>query len=190
MISVTCPMTQTIATQLQAGDVVQLSGTVYSARDAAHKRMCEALKNGEELPFSLKGAVIYYMGPSPALPGGIIGAAGPTTSYRMDAYAPLLMEHGLLGMIGKGSRDTAVLESIQRHGGIYFAATGGAGALLSRCIIRAEVIAYPDLGAEAVRRLEIKDFPAVVVNDCHGGDWYAAGRAAYLAERNRREGKS
>lgn len=185
MISVTCPMTKTVAAQLRAGEVVRLSGTVYSARDAAHKRMCEALENGEALPFPLEGAVIYYMGPSPALPGGIIGAAGPTTSYRMDAYAPILMEHGLLGMIGKGSRDVTVRESMQRHGGVYFAATGGAGALLSRCISSAEIIAYPELGAEAVRRLEIKDFPAVVVNDCYGGDWYAAGRAAYLAGKDK-----
>lgn len=187
MITVACPMTKEVAAKLQAGDFVRLSGTIYSARDAAHKRICEALAKGKPLPFPLEGAVIYYMGPSPAQPGGIIGAAGPTTSYRMDAYAPLLLERGQIGMIGKGNRDAAVLESIQRNGGVYFAAIGGAGALLSRCIRKMEVIAYSDLGAEAVRRLEIEDFPAVVANDCHGGDWYTSGRAAYLAGKEQRE---
>lgn len=181
MIEVTCPLTKETAAQLRAGDVVRLNGTIYSARDAAHKRMCEAVAKGEPLPFPLEGSVIYYMGPSPTQPGDIIGAAGPTTSYRMDAYAPILMDLGHLGMIGKGSRNQAVKDSMKKNGAVYFAAIGGAGALLSRCIRKAEVIAYDDLGAEAIRRLEVVDFPAIVVNDCHGGDLYASGRAAYLA---------
>lgn len=183
IIELSCPLSREAAARLRAGDVVRLTGVIFSARDAAHKRICAALEAGEAPPFPLEGAVIYYMGPSPALPGHVIGAAGPTTSYRMDAYAPLLLERGALGMIGKGARSAAVKESICRFGGVYFAAVGGAGALLSRCIRSAEVVAYPDLGAEAVRRLEIADFPAVVVNDCAGGDWYEAGRAAYLAGR-------
>jgi fumarate hydratase subunit beta len=176
---ITTPLTDEVAGQLRAGDHVCLSGVIYQARDAAHKRMVALLERGEALPFELQGAVVYYMGPSPAPPGKVIGAAGPTTSGRMDAYTPLLLSHGLKAMIGKGSRSDAVKAAIREHKAVYLAATGGAGALLARHIVRHEVIAWPELGAEAVARLEVVDFPAVVVNDCHGGDLYIEGRARY-----------
>lgn len=176
---ITTPLTDEVVEQLHAGDEVEISGIVYQARDAAHKRIVALMQAGEKLPFELAGAVIYYVGPSPAKPGAVIGSAGPTTSGRMDAYTPLLIERGLKGMIGKGLRSEAVIEAMKKHKAVYFAATGGAGALLAKRIIGNEIIAWPELGAEAVARLEVKDFPVVVVNDCHGGDLYAEGRAKY-----------
>jgi fumarate hydratase subunit beta len=164
---------------LKAGDRVLLSGTIYTGRDAAHKRIVQALEAGQEPPFPLQGAVIFYVGPSPAPPGRVIGAAGPTTSYRMDAYAPTLMAQGLKAMIGKGKRGPEVKEAMARHQAVYLAGIGGAGALMARCIVEAEVIAYPELGPEAVRRLKVKDMPLFVVNDVAGGDLYELGRAAY-----------
>ncbi len=159
--------------KLKAGDVVKLSGTIYTARDAAHKRLCDQLDKNEKLPFELQGAVIYYVGPSPAPEGRPIGSAGPTTSYRMDTYAPRLHGLGVKASIGKGKRSAAVREALQKHVGVYFGATGGAGALLSQCITAAEVIAYDELGPEAVRKLTVKDFPLLVVNDAHGNEQYA-----------------
>ena len=173
------PLTDEVVEGLHAGDEVVITGVIYQARDAAHKRLVELLETGEAMPFNLQGAVVYYMGPSPAKPGNVIGSAGPTTSGRMDAYAPRLMAKGLKGMIGKGLRSPEVKEAMKRHKAVYFAATGGAGALLAQRIVANEVIAWPELGAEAVARLEVKDFPAVVVNDCHGGDLYEEGRAKY-----------
>jgi fumarate hydratase subunit beta len=181
-MKITTPLTDEVVEQLHAGDKVLITGTMYVARDAAHKRMVEALDRGEELPFDPKGQIIYYMGPSPAPPGRPIGSAGPTTSYRMDPYAPRMMEVGLKGMIGKGNRSTAVREAIQKHKAVYLAATGGAAALISQRIKKAEVIAYEELGAEAVRRLFVEDFPAIVVNDCYGHDAYEEGKAKYRIE--------
>ena len=169
---ITVPFGKSISETLSAGDYVYLTGTVYVARDAAHKRMIEALGRGEELPFDIKDQTIYYMGPSPARPGRIIGSAGPTTASRMDKYAPALMDLGQTGMIGKGRRTAEVKEAMMRNGVTYFAAVGGAGALLSRCITSSEVIAYEDLGTEAIRKLEVRDFPVIVVMDCHGGSLY------------------
>ena len=159
-------------TELRVGDKVFLTGTIYTARDAAHKRMFEEILKGGKLPFDLKGQIIYYMGPSPAREGRVIGSAGPTTSSRMDVYTPLLLEKGLQGMIGKGKRSPEVLEAIKKHGAVYFAATGGAGALLSKCILKSDVIAYEDLGTEAVRKLTVRDFPAIVAADMYGGYIY------------------
>lgn len=181
-MKITTPLTDEIVEQLRAGDKVLISGTMFVARDAAHKRMVETLDRGEELPFDPQGQVIYYMGPSPAPPGRPIGSAGPTTSYRMDPYAPRMMEVGLKGMIGKGNRNMAVREAIQKHKAIYLAATGGAAALIAQSIKQAEVIAYEELGAEAVRRLEVEDFPAIVVNDCHGHDAYEEGKDKFSIE--------
>ncbi len=169
---VNIPLTKEAAASLRAGDFVYLTGIVYTARDAAHKRMYEALEKGEQLPFDLQDNVIYYMGPSPARPGRVIGSAGPTTAARMDKYAPKLLDLGIRGMIGKGKRSQAVREAVVRNGAVYFAAVGGAGALLSRSIVSSEIIAYDDLGTEAVRRLEVKDFPAIVVMDAEGSDLY------------------
>ncbi len=166
------PLTEEKARELKAGDYVYISGTVYSARDAAHKRMIETLEAGGELPFDIKDTIIYYMGPSPARPGRVIGSAGPTTSSRMDKYAPALLDLGLRGMIGKGKRSQAVLDAIVRDKAVYFAAVGGAGALLSHCITASEVIAYDDLGTEAIRKLTVKDLPAIVVADCEGNKLY------------------
>jgi len=177
--NITTPLADDVVRDLRAGDAVLITGVIYQARDAAHKRLVALIAAGEELPFELKGAVVYYMGPSPAKPGNVIGSAGPTTSGRMDAYAPLLMRHGLKGMIGKGLRTQEVKQAMRDETAVYFAATGGAGALLAKSIVGNEVIAYPELGAEAVARLEVKDFPAVVVNDCHGGDLYEEGRKRY-----------
>ena len=179
---ITTPLTDEVVRDLRAGDTVEITGVVYQARDAAHKRLVALIEAGEPLPFDLAGAVVYYMGPSPAKPGNVIGSAGPTTSGRMDAYAPLLMRHGLKGMIGKGLRTAEVKQAMQDETAVYFAATGGAGALLAKCIVGNEVIAYPELGAEAIARLEVKDFPVTVVNDCHGGDLYAEGRKKYRIE--------
>ena len=166
------PFNREETVKLKAGDYVYLSGTIYTARDAAHKRMYETLQKGGELPFDLQDNVIYYMGPSPARAGRPIGSAGPTTASRMDKYAPSLLDLGLRGMIGKGRRSDAVIEAIVRDQAVYFAAVGGAGALLSRAIVSSEVIAYDDLGTEAIRRLEIRDFPVIVVIDCEGNNLY------------------
>lgn len=166
------PMSAEDAKKLRAGDYVYITGTIYTARDAAHKRMYEALEKGESLPLNMINNVIYYMGPSPAREGRPIGSAGPTTASRMDKYAPALLDLGLIGMIGKGKRSKAVKEAIVRNGAVYFAAVGGAGALLSKSIQSAEVIAYDDLGTEAVHRLEVKDFPVIVVIDSEGTDLY------------------
>ena len=169
---------------LRAGDMVYLSGTVYTARDAAHKRMMECLDRGKALPFPLEGSVIYYVGPTPEAPGQVIGAAGPTTSGRMDAYAPTMMSVGARGMIGKGARLPEVVEAMKKYSGVYFGAIGGAGALLARCIKRCELIAYEDLGAEALRRLYVEDMPLFVIIDSQGNNLYESGRAAYLQARN------
>lgn len=166
------PMDKENAKSLRAGDYVYLTGTVYTARDVAHKRMDEALREGGELPFDIKGQIIYYMGPSPAREGRPIGSAGPTTASRMDKYTPRLLDLGMGAMIGKGKRSPEVIEAIVRNGAVYFAAVGGAGALLSKCITSSEVIAYDDLGTEAIRRLEIEDFPVIVVVDSEGGNLY------------------
>lgn len=162
--------------ELTIGDMVYISGEIYTARDAAHKRMYEALDKGESLPFDIRGQIIYYMGPSPARPGNVIGSAGPTTASRMDKYTPRLLDLGLMGMIGKGKRIDEVKEAVVRNKAIYFAAIGGAGALLSKCITHSEVIAYEDLGTEAIRRLIVKNFPSIVVLDTKGGDLYALSR--------------
>ena len=164
---------------LRIGDRVLLSGFIYTGRDAAHHRLVETIKNNESLPFDLRGQVIYYVGPTPPKPGQAVGAAGPTSSYRMDSYTPALLERGLKGMIGKGGRDQAVKEAIRKYGAVYFAAIGGAGALISRSIRTAEIIAYPDLGTEAVRKLEVDEFPLIVAIDMHGGDLYETGMEAY-----------
>jgi len=176
---ITLPLTDEILKDLKTGDNLLLTGVIYVARDAAHKRMVEALDQGKPLPFDVKGATIFYMGPTPARPGRAIGAAGPTTSGRMDAYAPRLMAEGLKGMIGKGLRSQAVKDAIVKHKAVYLGGIGGAGALMSKSIKKAEVIAYEDLGAEALRRLEVKDFPVTVVNDIYGGDLYEEGKAKY-----------
>ncbi|MBD5527016.1 MAG: Fe-S-containing hydro-lyase [Lachnospiraceae bacterium] len=181
------PFNREETVKLKAGDYVYLSGTIYTARDAAHKRMYETLQKGGELPFDLQDNVIYYMGPSPARAGRPIGSAGPTTASRMDKYAPSLLDLGLRGMIGKGRRSDAVIEAIVRDQAVYFAAVGGAGALLSRAIISSEVIAYDDLGTEAIRRLEIRDFPVIVVIDCEGNNLYDMAILQYgcsTAEKN------
>jgi len=164
---------------LKAGDNVLISGVIYTARDAAHKKMVELIERGEPLPIDLKGQVIYYVGPAPAKPGQAIGSAGPTTSGRMDAYTPLMLEQGMKACIGKGLRSAAVKEALEKNKGVYLAAVGGAGALLSKRIISSEVVAYPELGAEAIHRLEVKDFPATVINDAYGNDLYEEGIKAY-----------
>lgn len=168
----TTPLDASTVRSLRSGDVVFLTGTIYTARDAAHRRLCDALDRGEDAPFDLRGAVIYYVGPSPAPPGHPIGAAGPTTSYRMDSFASRLYGLGLRATIGKGRRNEAVRNALREHGGVYFGATGGAGALLARCIESARVIAYDDLGPEAIRELTVRDFPLLVINDAHGGELY------------------
>ncbi len=165
--------------KLKAGDTVEITGVIYTARDAAHARLVDLLEKGEKLPLELEGQVIYYVGPTPAKPGKVIGSAGPTTSYRMDPYAPKLIEQGLKGMIGKGARSAEVKAAIKEHKAVYFAAVGGAAALIAKSIKKAEVIAYEDLGAEAIRRLEVEDFPAIVINDIYGNDLYEEGQAKY-----------
>ena len=169
---ISTPITAGKSKELTAGDYVYISGEIYVARDAAHKRMNEALDRGEELPIDINNATIYYMGPSPAREGRPIGSAGPTTASRMDRYAPRLMDLGQKAMIGKGKRTKEVLDAIVRNEGVYFAAVGGAGALLSKCIKKSEVVSYDDLGAEAIRKLEVEDFPAIVVADCKGNNLY------------------
>ncbi|MCR5498763.1 MAG: Fe-S-containing hydro-lyase [Acetatifactor sp.] len=176
---ISLPMSKEDAKSLRSGDYVYLTGTIYTARDAAHKRMQEALDRGEALPLDVKDNVIYYMGPSPAREGRPIGSAGPTTASRMDKYAPALLDLGLTGMIGKGKRSQAVKDAIVRNGAVYFAAVGGAGALLSKSILSSEVIAYDDLGTEAIRKLAVKDFPVIVVIDSEGNDLYETAILAY-----------
>ena len=176
------PFDEEISRQLKSGDYVYITGTIYTARDAAHKRMYEALLQGEKLPFPVKNQIIYYMGPSPAREGRPIGSAGPTTASRMDKYTPKLLDLGLRGMIGKGKRTTEVRDAIIRNGAVYFAAVGGAGALLSKSIISSEVIAYEDLGTEAVRKLEVVNFPVIVVIDSEGNNLYETAIEAYREE--------
>lgn len=184
-MNITTPLTDEVVAQLRAGDSVLITGTIYVARDAAHKRLVAALEAGQPLPFDVRGQIIYYMGPTPAKPGRPIGSAGPTTSYRMDPYTPAMLRAGLKGMIGKGNRSQPVREALQRHRAVYFAAVGGAAALIAQSVQAAEVVAYPELGAEAVRRLEVVDFPAIVINDIYGADAYEAGKAAYRREATR-----
>ena len=179
-IKVTAPLSREEARKLRSGDSCLISGVIYTARDAAHKRLCELVAQGKELPLDIKDAVIYFVGPTPAKEGQAIGSAGPTTSYRMDAYSPTLIAQGQTGMIGKGKRGPKVIAAMGEHGAVYFGAIGGCGALLSKCIKKAQVIAYDDLGAEAIRRLEVEDFPAVVIIDSQGNNLYETGRTAYL----------
>lgn len=179
-IKIKTPLTQEMVKTLKAGDSCLISGVIYTARDAAHKRLCELVKEGKELPLDVKDSIIYFVGPTPARPGDAIGSAGPTTSYRMDAYSPTLIELGLTGMIGKGKRGPEVISAMKKHGAVYFGAIGGCGALLSRCIKEAEVIAYDDLGAEAIRRLVVEDFPAIVIIDSEGNNLYETGKQNYL----------
>ncbi len=180
---ITLPLTEEKVKDLRAGDTVYLTGTIYTSRDAGHKRMCETLAKGEALPFDPMDATIYYVGPTPAKPGKVIGSAGPTTSGRMDAYAPTMMSVGARGMIGKGKRTKEVVEAMKQYKAVYFGAIGGAGALLAQCIKSAELIAYEDLGAEALRKLHVENFPTVVIIDAEGNDIYEQGRAAYLANK-------
>ena len=181
-ISIKTPLTRENARALRAGDSCLISGVIYTARDAAHKRLCELIAQGKELPVDLKDSVIYFVGPTPEKPGQVIGSAGPTTSYRMDAYSPQLIENGLTGMIGKGKRGAEVITAMKQHGAVYFGAIGGCGALLGRCVKKAEIVAYEDLGAEAIRRLEVEDFPAIVIIDSEGNNLYESGRNAYLSK--------
>lgn len=180
---VNLPLTEEKAGMLRAGDTVYLTGEIYTSRDAGHKRMMELLDRGEPLPFDPMDATIYYVGPSPARPGQVIGSAGPTTSGRMDAYAPTMLSVGARGMIGKGARSKEVVDAMKQYSGVYFGAIGGAGALLARCIKKSELIAWEDLQSEALRRLWVENMPLVVVIDCYGNDLYKQGRAAYLANR-------
>jgi len=180
--NVSLPLTDETLKDLKAGDNILLTGVMYVGRDAAHKRLVEALDQGKPLPFDIKGQTIYFMGPSPAKPGKPIGSAGPTTSSRMDAYSPRLIAEGLKGMIGKGMRSQAVKDAMKKYKAVYLAAIGGAGALIAKSIKKSEVIAYEELGAEAIRRLEIEDFPVTVVNDIYGGDLYQEGKAKYRVD--------
>jgi len=178
-ISIKTPLTDEVVEKLKVGDRVLINGVIYTARDAAHKRLVELVNKGEDLPFDIEGQIIYYVGPTPPKPGKPIGSAGPTTSYRMDSYAPLLLAKGLKGMIGKGSRGIEVIEAMKKYKAIYLAATGGAGALISRAIKKADVVAYEDLGPEAIRKLVVEEFPTIVVNDVNGNDLYQIGRNQY-----------
>ena len=182
-LNITSPVDAGIIEKLTTGTKVLISGVIYTARDAAHQRLVQVIDSGEKLPFDIKGQTLYYMGPSPARPGCVIGSAGPTTSGRMDIYTPPLLEAGLRAMIGKGSRSAEVKETIKKYQAVYFVTIGGAGALLSRAIKKAEVIAYPELAAEAIMRLEVADFPAIVANDIYGGDLFIQGRAKYQKEK-------
>ena len=178
-VRLSTPLREEEVLKLRAGQPVLISGVVYTARDAAHRRMAEAMEQGEDLPFDVAGQVIYYVGPTPAPPGRIIGAAGPTTAGRMDKFTPALLARGLKGTIGKGPRSQAVKEALQQHRAVYFGGIGGAGALLGQRVTSVEMVAYEDLGTEAIRRLEVTDFPAIVINDCYGKDAYAEGRARW-----------
>lgn len=180
---VNTPLTKEKAADLKAGDYVYISGTIYTARDAAHKRMVESLERGEELPFDVNNEIIYYLGPTPNRDGQVIGSAGPTTSSRMDKYSPVLLDRGLTGMVGKGKRDEAVIASMKKNTAVYFAAVGGAGALLSQCIKKSEVIAYEDLGTEAIRRLEVENLPVITVIDCEGNNLYETAADQYKREK-------
>jgi fumarate hydratase subunit beta len=173
------PLTEEAVETLRAGDYVYLTGAIYTARDSAHRRMVEALSKGEPLPLDIRGQVIYYVGPTPAKPGSVIGSAGPTTSIRMDPYTPSMLEAGLKGIIGKGGRGPKVREALQKHRAVYFISVGGAGALLAKQVRSLEVVAYEDLGTEAIRRLEVEEFPVVVCNDIHGGDLLEQGKAEW-----------
>jgi len=179
LIKLTPPLSEEIVRELKAGDEVLISGTIYTGRDAAHKRLVELLDKDKPLPIDVKGQIIYYVGPTPERPGKPIGSAGPTTSYRMDPYAPRLIEIGLKGMIGKGERGNNVVEAMKKYGAVYFATIGGAAALIARRIVSSKIVAYEDLGAEAIRELEVKDFPAVVAQDSHGNNIYVTGKAKY-----------
>ncbi|MBF0499362.1 MAG: Fe-S-containing hydro-lyase [Candidatus Riflebacteria bacterium] len=174
-IRIEAPLTDDVVKKLKIGTEVLLSGVIYTARDTAHQRFVDMLAAGKPLPFDLKGSIIFYVGPSPAKPGKVIGAAGPTTSYRMDPFAPTLMKNGLKGMIGKGQRNKGVIDAMKEHVCVYFGATGGAAALIAKSIVEAQVIAFEELGAEAVTKLRVKDMPLIVANDCYGGDLYAEG---------------
>ena len=180
-VKLTTPLTREKAKTLRAGDSCLISGVIYTARDAAHKRLCQLVAEGKELPLDIRDAIIYFVGPTPAKPGQAIGSAGPTTSYRMDAYSPTLIANGQTGMIGKGKRGPEVIAAMKEHGAVYFGAIGGCGALLAKCIKKAEVVAYEDLGAEAIRRLTVEDFPVVVIIDSLGNNLYETGRQEYLA---------
>lgn len=181
-IRIQTPFTAEKARSLKAGDVVLLSGEIYTARDAAHKRLIELIQAGEKLPIDIEDAIIYYVGPTPARPGKPIGSAGPTTSGRMDVYTPVLLDLGLKGMIGKGARTREVIDSIKKNGAVYFAAIGGAAAVMARCIKSAELIAYEELGAEAIRKLEVEDLPIIVAIDSYGENYYELGQQAYLEQ--------
>ncbi|HUT71660.1 MAG TPA: Fe-S-containing hydro-lyase [Desulfatiglandales bacterium] len=181
-IRLTTPLSTQDVEKLNIGDKVLLSGVLYTARDAAHKRLFDLIADAKELPIDIQGQVIYYVGPTPAKPGKPIGSAGPTTSYRMDSFAPKLIELGLKGMIGKGNRSQAVIDAMKQYKAVYFGATGGAGALIAKRIKKAEIVAYPDLGPEAIRRLEVEDFPVTVVNDTKGNDLYVEGIKRYAEE--------
>jgi len=176
---ITPPLTDEVVESLHSGDRVLITGTIYTARDAAHKRLVELIDKGEPLPLDLRGQIVYFAGPTPTKPGEVTGSIGPTTSGRMDAYSPKLLDLGLKGMIGKGLRNEAVKESLKRNKAVYLAATGGAGALLAQRVVSVKVVAYEDLGPEAIRELEVKDFPVVVINDMYGGDLYTEGRKKY-----------
>ena len=182
-VKITTPQTREAVANLKAGDSCLISGVIYTARDAAHKRLVELVEAGKEMPLDVKDSIIYFVGPTPAKPGQAIGSAGPTTSYRMDAYSPTMIAQGQTGMIGKGKRSPEVIAAMKEHGAVYFGAIGGCGALLSKCIKKAEVIAYEDLGAEAIRRLEVEDFPVIVIIDSEGNNLYETGRNAYLATK-------
>ena len=182
-VKITTPLTREAVRNLKAGDSCLISGVIYTARDAAHKRLCELVEAGKALPMDVTDSIIYFVGPTPAKPGQAIGSAGPTTSYRMDAYSPTLIREGLTGMIGKGKRGPEVVAAMKEYGAVYFGAIGGCGALLGKCIKKAEVIAYDDLGAEAIRRLEVEDFPAIVIIDSEGNNLYETGRKNYLASQ-------
>ena len=178
---ITAPLSHEAARTLRSGDSCLISGTIYTARDAAHKRLCELIEKGEKLPFDVENSIVYFVGPTPAKPGQAIGSAGPTTAYRMDAYSPALIKMGQTGMIGKGKRSSEVISAMKEHGAVYFGATGGCGALLSKCIKASEIVAYEDLGAEAIRKLTVEDFPVVVIIDSLGNNLYETGRREYLA---------
>ena len=182
------PLSDADLADLKAGDSVRISGVIYTARDAAHKNLVELIEAGKPLPLELKGQVIYYVGPTPAKPGGVIGSAGPTTSGRMDRYTPLMLEQGMKACIGKGLRSAEVKAALKKHKAVYLAAVGGAGALLSKRVLKSETVAYPELGAEAIRRLEVADFPATVINDIYGNDLYEKGMRAYDRSQNGESG--
>jgi len=178
-IRVTTPLDDSTIMKLRSGDKVLITGTIYTGRDSAHKRLVELIDKGGKLPIDVKGQIIYYVGPTPTKPGDAVGSAGPTTSERMDAYSPKLLKMGLKGMIGKGGRSGPVIEAMKENRAVYMAATGGAGALISKCIKSSEIVAYEDLGPEAIRKMEVVDFPVIVINDVHGNDLYAEGAKKY-----------